>query len=74
MPISLTPKNIFYMLNIVGGENTMEKTMEQIEKLRAELDTMVANGLRNDYDAILKKSQELDDELNKLQEKKTIER
>lgn len=52
----------------------MEKTMERIEKLRAELDTMVANGLRNDYDAILKKSQELDDELNKLQEKKTIER
>ena len=72
MPISLTPKNIFYMLNIVGGENTMEKTMERIEELRAELDAMVANGLRNDYDTILKKSQELDDELNKLQEQKTI--
>ena len=60
------------MLNIVGGENTMEKTMERIEELRAELDAMVANGLRNDYDTILKKSQELDDELNKLQEQKAI--
>ena len=67
MPFSLTPKNIFYMLNIVGGENTMEKTTERIEELRAELDAMVANGLHIDYDAILKKSQELDDELNKLQ-------
>ena len=48
--------------------------MERIEELRAELDAMVANGLHNDYDAILKKSQELDEELNKLQEQKTIER
>ena len=45
----------------------MEKTTERIEKLRAELDEMVAKGLRINYDAILKKSQELDDELNKLQ-------
>jgi len=52
----------------------MEKTTERIEELRAELDAMVVNGLRTNYDAILKKSQELDDELNKLQEKKTIER
>ena len=37
--------------------------MERIEELRAELNAMVANGLRNDYDAILKKSQELDEVL-----------
>lgn len=44
----------------------MEKTTERIEELRAELDAMVVNGLRTNYDAILKKSQELDDELNRL--------